>query len=153
MDMKDVPARFPGIDLLWSEGAAYNIGFAEALASWWHAIVPGGFAVVSELAWLGGEPPAPARSFFEAAYPAMRSVGENRATAERAGYRVLGTDVLPREAWIEGFYDVLGPRAEELIGDPDPAVRVAAAEMLTEIEVFERSEDSYGYVLHVLQRS
>jgi trans-aconitate methyltransferase len=34
MDMKDIPQAFQGIDLLWSEGAAYNIGFANALATW-----------------------------------------------------------------------------------------------------------------------
>lgn len=31
MDMADIPAVFRGIDLLWSEGAAYSIGFADAL--------------------------------------------------------------------------------------------------------------------------
>jgi cyclopropane fatty-acyl-phospholipid synthase-like methyltransferase len=31
MDMKDIPDVFQHIDLLWSEGAAYNIGFANAL--------------------------------------------------------------------------------------------------------------------------
>ena len=34
MDMKDIPDIFPHIDLLWSEGAAYNIGFANALTLW-----------------------------------------------------------------------------------------------------------------------
>src|SRR5262245_17708351 len=34
MDMKDIPQRFREVDLLWSEGAAYNIGFARALATW-----------------------------------------------------------------------------------------------------------------------
>src|SRR5262245_16218269 len=29
LDMKDIPGVFPEIDLLWSEGAAYNIGFAN----------------------------------------------------------------------------------------------------------------------------
>src|SRR6266704_3820020 len=33
MDMKDIPRVFPTIDLLWAEGAAYNICFANALAS------------------------------------------------------------------------------------------------------------------------
>ena len=32
MDMTDIPRVFPHIDLLWSEGAAYNIGFLNALA-------------------------------------------------------------------------------------------------------------------------
>src|SRR4030095_11052864 len=52
MDMKDIPSVFPTIDLLWAEGAAYNVGFANALATWAKAIRPNGFAVVSELCWL-----------------------------------------------------------------------------------------------------
>ena len=56
MDMKDIPAAFQPIDLLWSEGAAYNIDFAHALAIWASALVPDGLAVVSELSWLGGRP-------------------------------------------------------------------------------------------------
>src|ERR1051325_10635236 len=43
MDMKDIPSVFPKIDLLWAEGAAYNIGFADALATWAKAIKPNGF--------------------------------------------------------------------------------------------------------------
>jgi hypothetical protein len=45
MDMKDIPQVFQGIDLLWSEGAAYNIGFANALATWAPALAPGGLRV------------------------------------------------------------------------------------------------------------
>jgi hypothetical protein len=41
MDMKDIPQAFQGIDLLWSEGAPYNVGFANALASWAPALTPG----------------------------------------------------------------------------------------------------------------
>ena len=41
MDMKDIPSAFQDIDLLWSEGAAYNIGFTNALSSWATAIKPG----------------------------------------------------------------------------------------------------------------
>ena len=49
MDMRDIPTVFQQVDLLWSEGAAYYIGFASALAKWWAAIRSGGFLVVSEL--------------------------------------------------------------------------------------------------------
>ena len=31
MDMADIPHKFHEVDLLWSEGAAYNIGFPHAL--------------------------------------------------------------------------------------------------------------------------
>jgi SAM-dependent methyltransferase len=63
MDMKDIPSVFPAIDLLWAEGAAYNIGFANALATWAKAMKPNGFAVVSELCWLRERVPDAVREF------------------------------------------------------------------------------------------
>jgi SAM-dependent methyltransferase len=152
MDMKDIQAIFPEIDLLWSEGAAYSIGFANALAVWAEAIRDGGFAVVSELSWLSDRPPDDARAFFAAAYPDMRSVAQNRVIAEAAGYQVLATETLPRDAWVTGYYAVLEPRARALADHPDAAVGAMAEETLREIEVFEGSGDAYGYVFYLLRR-
>jgi SAM-dependent methyltransferase len=152
LDMKDIPQVFQDIDLLWSEGAAYNIGFANALATWAPALTPGGFAVVSELSWLKEQAPDGVREFFRTGYPEMQSVPHNRAAAERAGYKVLATHTLPRQSWVDGYYDILAPRARTLLDHPEPSVRDFAAETVREIEVFQCSEDSYGYVFYVLQR-
>lgn len=151
MDMKDIPQVFPAIDLLWSEGAAYSIGFGNALATWAGALIRRGFVVVSELSWLEEQAPGPVREFFRSAYPEMQTVRHNIALVESSGYKLLGTHTLPREAWIDGYYDVLQPRAAVLLEHDDSAVRAFAAETLKEIEVFERSEGSYGYVFYVLQ--
>lgn len=152
VDMRDIPRRFPRIDLLWSEGAAYNIGFADALASWAGALVPGGLAVVSELCWLRQDPPREAREFFQSGYPGMTTVAQNTAVAEKAGYRVLGTHLLPGDAWVRGYYDVLEPRAQTLLAHADDAVRDIARGTIQEIDVFRMSEGSYGYVFFVLER-
>jgi SAM-dependent methyltransferase len=152
MDMKDIPAAFPAIDLLWSEGAAYNIGFANALDIWASALGVGALAVVSELSWLREAAPEHVTEFFASGYPDMRSVSENVTTAESMGYRVLDTYTLPRSAWTEGFYNILEPRAKRLIDHSDPDVSDFATEMLKEIEVFESSDDSYGYTFYALQR-
>src|SRR5215468_3678041 len=74
MDMQDIPSLFPTIDLLWAEGAAYNIGFGNALSTWAKAIKPHGFAVVTELCWLRDEIPDSIKEFFRMAYPKMQSV-------------------------------------------------------------------------------
>lgn len=153
MDMQDIPGVFPHIDLLWSEGAAYNIGFANALSRWASVINPGGFAVVSELSWLREQVPEAVREFFVSGYPDMQSLQHNLAVAANAGYRVLTTHTLPREAWVQGYYDLLEPRAKALINHPDAAVRAFAVETVKEIEIFHASEESYGYVFYVLQRA
>jgi SAM-dependent methyltransferase len=151
MDMRDIPQAFQGIDLLWSEGAAYNIGFRNALATWAPALAPDGLLVVSELSWLKERAPDAVREFFRTGYPDMRSVQDNIAVAEGAGYKVVTTYTLPRGAWVDGYYDILAPRAKALLDHPDPRVRDFAAETVQEIEVFQCSEDSYGYVFYVLR--
>jgi SAM-dependent methyltransferase len=152
MDMKDIPRVFPTIDLLWAEGAAYNIGFANALTTWAKAIKPNGFAVVTELCWLREQIPNAAREFFRSEYPDMQSVPQNIAVVEEAGYKIFNTYTLPKEAWVKDYYDVLEARAKSLLNHSDVVVRNFAVETLKEIETFKISEDSYGYVFYVLQR-
>lgn len=153
MDMRNIPAVFRDIDLLWSEGAAYNIGFSEAMLAWAPAIRSDGIAVISECSWITDRIPLQVKEYFSAAYPAMRSVQLNVEAAISAGYKVLHTYILPRHTWIEGYYDILRPRAKALADHAVPAVREVAVETLREIEIFESSEDSYGYVFYILQRA
>lgn len=152
MDMTDIAYVFPSIDLLWSEGAAYNIGFANALTRWAEAITPRGFAVVSELCWLRNPVPDLIREFFRSGYLDMKSVPENIEIAERAGYEIFNIYTLPEKAWIDDYYEILGSRAKSLINHADVAVRELALETVKEIDAFRCSEGTYGYVFFVLRR-
>ena len=153
MDMADIPSVFQGIDLLWSEGAAYSIGFENALRTWAPAMKADGFIVASELTLLAADPPERVKGFLARAYPAIQTVEKNVEAGEAAGLKAATTYTLPREAWTEGYYDALGPRAEGLINHPDAMVREMAAETLEEIDVFESSGGSYGYVFYVFERA
>lgn len=151
MDMRDIPHRFHDIDLLWSEGAAYNLGFTTALETWASALASDGLLVVSELSWLDVRASRRVADFWVRAYPSMASVEQNVAMAARAGYRTLATYTLPRDTWINGYYDTLGPRARSLLHHEDETVRTMAAENIEEIAIFDLAEQSYGYVFYVLQ--
>ncbi|MCC4114754.1 class I SAM-dependent methyltransferase [Aromatoleum toluclasticum] len=152
MDMADIPAIFRDVDLLWSECAAYHIGFPNALASWLHAIRPGGYAVISELSWLRDEVPEHVHTYFRRGYPDMRTVDENLSIAHAAGYEVIATHILSRAAWIDGYYDKLEPLARSLLDHPEQAVRTLAAQTLEGIHVFDSAADNYGYVFYVLRK-
>jgi hypothetical protein len=93
--------------------------------------------VVSELSWLKAQAPDEVKEFFQSGYPDMRSVQGNIAVARNAGYDVLATHILPRHAWVDGYYDILRPRAKALLDHPDAAVRDFAAETVREINVFD----------------
>jgi hypothetical protein len=83
----------------------------------------------------------------------MQSAPQSIATAEGAGYKIFNTYALPKEAWVKDYYDILEPRAKSLVNHSDVDIRNFAVETLKEIETFKISEDSYGYVFFVLQRS
>jgi trans-aconitate methyltransferase len=153
MDMADIPKRFQNIDLLWSEAAAYSIGFGHALHAWRDAIAPEGFLVISELCWLRDDAPARVRAFFEREYPDMQSRDHNLRSIRNSGYHLLSTHTLPRTAWSEGYYEILEPRARGLLKHPEAPVREFAAQTLEEIEVFDCSADSYGYMFYALEKA
>ena len=62
----------PGsIDLIWSEGAAYILGFEESLRRWGRLLKAGGLTAVSECTWLTDSPPEEPLHFWRAGYPTM----------------------------------------------------------------------------------
>lgn len=152
LDMGEISAHFEQIDLLWSESAVYNMGFERALKSWYPAIRSGGFVVVSELSQIAAELPEDARRFWANEYPGMQTFEANAAAAESVGFQLLGTRRLPDIAWVEDYYDTLGPRAEAQLHHTDPAVRDFAAGLLEEIRIQAANNGAYAYLFYVLQK-
>jgi hypothetical protein len=37
----------------------------------------------------------------------LQSIQQNIAVAENAGYKVLAVNILPRQTWVEGYYEIL----------------------------------------------
>jgi ubiquinone/menaquinone biosynthesis C-methylase UbiE len=81
-DMNDLPVAPASFDVIWSEGAAYIMGFRNALAAWRRFLRPGGYVAMTELVWLRPDQPAAAAEFFGNEYPAMTDV----ATANISDY-------------------------------------------------------------------
>ena len=50
------------VDLLWSEGAIYLLGFGDGLRLWRPLLAAGGLVAVSECSWLDANPPADRKS-------------------------------------------------------------------------------------------
>lgn len=141
-------------DVIWSEGAIYNMGFRDGLAAWRPLLKPGGYLVVSEATWFRDDPPEEARAFWNSCYPAITDVGTNRRTAEEAGYAVLGTFPLPAESWWTDLYRPLEPRLRALRKKyaADPAALTEISEAEREIEVFRKFSDAYGYEFYILRK-
>ncbi|MEB3291264.1 MAG: class I SAM-dependent methyltransferase [Leptolyngbya sp.] len=142
----------PGeLDLLWSEGSAYNLTFAGALAAWKPLLKPGGLAVISELSWFTEDLPAPAQAYWQQAYPAMASEADNGQTAMALGFEVLGVERLPAEAWWQNYYNPLKAKLQALGQSPDPAMQAVIQETQAEMALFDQHSDAYGYSIYQLR--
>ena len=148
MGALDLPAG--SVDLLWSEGAIYHLGFGPGLHRWRPLLAPSGLAAVTECSWLTGDRPAEAVRFWNEAYPIMGTVPENRATAEREGYEVLDTFTLPASAWWD-YYTPLLQRVERMRPTADASLREVIQETEREIALYRDHGHSYGYVFYLLR--
>jgi SAM-dependent methyltransferase len=147
MGALDWPSR--SIDLLWSEGAAYALGFENALRQWRRLLSDGGIAVISEMTWFTTDPETRPREFWAEAYPAMGTETQNAERARQSGYELTGTRRLPAGAWWEHYYRPLRERLQQL--DDSPVMRRVARETEEEMELFERFSDAYGYTFYVMR--
>ncbi|WP_072390925.1 class I SAM-dependent methyltransferase [Hyphomicrobium sp. CS1BSMeth3] len=147
-DMAAPPTARGSLDLLWSEGAAYNIGFENALSLWRPLLRSEGLAVISECTWLSEKRPAEVATFWATAYPAMGTRDENVSRATSAGYEIIDTHTLPAAAW-DDYYDPITEAIEAgRVAQLGPAF---IAELEQERAIFAASEGSYGYVFYILK--
>ncbi len=145
----DLPAG--SFDLVWSEGAAYLMGFRAALEAWKPLLKPRGRIALTEAVWLKPDPPPPVRKFWQE-YPAMADMPTRGTHVAGAGYRLLGDFVLPAEAWWQGYYSPMEARLAELKAkyDGDSVAESVLAECQEEIECFRRYHDFYSYGFFVM---
>lgn len=146
-DMAALPYPPQSFDLLWAEGSAYSIGFADALRAWRPLLRPGGYLGVSELVWLTANPEPKVQAFFASEYPAMGDLSAAQTALRDAGYSLIGSFVLPDPDWWDDYY---GPLAAKLPAlrkryANDPAGLDVVEATAREIDMRTRYSHAYGY--------
>jgi SAM-dependent methyltransferase len=141
------------IDLLWSEGAVYLLGFEAGLRLWRPLLAPGGCLAASECSWLCAQPPAAAAAFFRAGYPSMAGILENIDRARAAGFDLIDHFTLPPEAWWDEYYTPLEQRMAQLAPGAEAELAAVIDETRREIELYRRYGHAYGYVFYLLRPS
>ena len=151
--MVSLPFLSGSFDCIWSEGAIYIMGLGKGLMEWKQLLKPGGWVALTELTWLKANPPGEVHSYWSTEYPGMHNVSQNLEIIRAAGYQVVSHFNLPTSSWWNDYY---GPLEKRLPGlgqkycDNDEAV-VALRATATEIEMYRKYSDYYGYVFYVMQ--
>lgn len=145
------PASF---DLIWSEGALYNIGIARALRICHGLLRPGGRLAFTDAVWRTDAPPPEVRESFDFDSPDMGTAATVLQIIGRSRFSLLGHFPLPDEAWWEDFYAPMERRIEELRGkySADGEALAALDQLALEPAMHRRHGEHYAYEFFVLGR-
>ena len=152
-DMFNLNYENHSFDLIWSEGAIFIIGLEKDLREWRRLLTPKGYVVVSELSWLRLDLPEETRKFMKLGYPGINTIEKNLDIAQKNGYRIVGSFVLPSKSWWNNYYTLIEkkiPFLKAKYKKNEEAMQVIFFGE-TEIEMFRKYSDYYGYVFYVIQ--
>ena len=150
-NMEDLPFQEEELDLIWSEGAIYNIGFERGLSEWRKYLKQGGYIAVTENTWFSEERPAEIQEFWQKAYPEIDTIPNKVAQMQKAGYVVVASFILPEICWTENFFkpSITAQKAflEKYKGNK-------SAEEFIKYEkhhamLYDKYKDFYGYVFYI----
>jgi ubiquinone/menaquinone biosynthesis C-methylase UbiE len=149
--MDNLPFNAEEFDLIWSEGAIYNIGFERGLNEWRKFLKPGGYIAVSEASWFTENRPDEIQKFWMEAYPEMDTIPNKTAQLQKAGFIPVATFILPENCWTDHFY---APQVEAQEAFLKKYAGNKTAEDLVdnqrqEADLYSRYKTFYGYVFYI----
>jgi len=149
--MDDLPYQEEELDLIWSEGAIYNIGFERGLNEWRQFLKKGGYLAVSEASWFTDERPTEIDEFWKDAYPEIDTIPRKVTQMQQAGYIPVATFILPESCWTEEFYSPQETAHEAFLkkNAGNKAAEEFIANQRHEVQLYYKYKDYYGYVFYI----
>lgn len=153
-DMSEMEFEPGSFDLIWSEGALFVMGFENGIKAVHRLLVPGGFSAATELCWFRPDPPDECREFFDMEYPCIADIGSNLSMIDNCGLEVLDHFNLPESSWLDEYYRPLEIRLKAVrqIYRDEPEMLEFAGTLQTEIEMYRKYSNYYGYTFFTMKK-
>ena len=114
-DMAALPFEAGQFDVIWSEGAIYNMGFEAGVRAWRPFLKPGGMMVLTEITWLTANRPQELQTHWDAEYPEIGTASEKIRVLEEQMFSPIGYAVMPEDGWMENYYVPLRSRFDAFL--------------------------------------
>ena len=153
-DMGRLPFAAASFDLVWSEGALYNLGLERALPIARALLRPGGYLAFTDAVYRSEDPPPEVKAAFDADYPSMGRVPDVLRAIERSGLALVEQFMLPDEAWWDDFYTPMLSRIAELrrVHAGDAGALAVLDQLAREPEMHRAHARHYAYAFFVARR-
>lgn len=152
--MEDLPFSDEEYDVLWSEGAIYNMGFEEGVKKWRRFLKPGGMLVVSEITWITNNRPPEIQEYWESEYPEVDTASSKFKTLESNGYSPIAYFLLPEHCWLDNYYRPMQRTFGDFLkrnGNSKEAHAIVSAEE-HEITLYEKHKQYYSYGVYIARK-
>lgn len=152
--MENLPFRENELDLIWSEGAIYNIGFQRGLNEWRKYLKTGGYLTVSESSWFTDKRPAEINDYWMNAYPEIDTIPNQVAKIHQAGYLPVATFIFPENCWTKHYF-VQKTLAEQTFLHQYAGNRIAEEFIISqhyEEELYAKYKAFYGYTFFIAKK-
>jgi len=139
------------LDMIFSEGAIYNIGFERGLNEWNKYIRQGGYIAVSEASWFTENRPAEIFDFWMEAYPEIDTIPNCISKMQKAGYIPIASFIFPEYCWLDNFYATHVSFQETFLKKyaGNKAVEEFIKYERYEAQMYSKYKDYYGYVFYI----
>lgn len=153
--MDNLPFADEELDVIWSEGAIYNIGFEKGVADWRRYLKAGGLLVASEITWITDSRPQELQDHWNSEYPEIDVASAKIRVLEKHGYSPVGYFVLPEHCWLDQYYLPMQASFEDFLnrnGNSEEARAIVAAEQ-REIDLYETYKAYISYGVYVAKKT
>ena len=152
-DMRSLDFADGSFDLIWCEGAIYNVGVEAGLRDWRRLLRPNGHVALTEVCWRKPEPPAECVAFWTREYAAIRNPAALLEAAEACGCETVGHFPLPASAWWDDYYRPLQDNvtAFRRRHRDAPDAQELADQCQQEIDIWHAHSEFYGFEFLVLR--
>jgi len=153
--MDNLPFGDEEYDIIWSEGAIYNIGFEKGVKDWRRFLKTGGVLVVSEITWITAVRPSELQEYWKDEYPEIDTASAKIGILENNGYSPVAYFALPQHCWLDNFYRPMQDSFDEFLernGNSEKAQALVDAEK-KEIALYEKYKAHYSYGVYIARKS
>jgi SAM-dependent methyltransferase len=152
--MDNLPFANEEYDVIWSEGAIYNIGFEKGIINWHRYLKVGGLLVVSEITWITSSRPQELQEYWKSEYPEIDVASSKIAILEKNGYSPIGYFVLPEYCWLDNYYRPMQNRFKSFLkrNDNNEKARAIVEAENREIELYEKYRTHYSYGVYIARK-
>lgn len=149
--MDDLPFIKEQFDIIWSEGAIYNIGFENGVKKWRDYLKNGGYLAVSEITWITNSRPKEIEDFWTKEYPEIDIASNKIKILEDNGYTLAGYFYLTQDSWTQNYYKPMEARFETFLerNNNSELARKVVKENKAEMELYQKYKDYYSYGFYV----